>query len=114
MVLSGWLSPEDYGDRRNTTRRLIAGSLRSLELHCEAYPRRRHDKQDRLARRIDLPATHQLQSMAQRLSVDANARTVIQRAKGGRRRSVMARMTSCRAGGVSLVAEDKQPTHRRR
>jgi hypothetical protein len=24
---SGWLSPEDYGDRRNTTRELIAGSL---------------------------------------------------------------------------------------
>jgi hypothetical protein len=24
---SGWLSPEDYGDRRNTTRKLIAGSL---------------------------------------------------------------------------------------
>ena len=24
---SGWLSPEDYGDRRNTTRKLIASSL---------------------------------------------------------------------------------------
>jgi hypothetical protein len=24
---SGWLSPEDYGDRLNTTRKLIAGSL---------------------------------------------------------------------------------------
>jgi hypothetical protein len=37
----------------------------------EAYPGRRHDKQDRLARRIGLPATFQLQSIAQPLSVEA-------------------------------------------
>jgi hypothetical protein len=38
-------------------------------LLCEADPGRRHDKHDRLARRIGLPATYQLQSIAQPLSV---------------------------------------------
>jgi hypothetical protein len=42
-------------------------------LLCEAYP----GAQDRLSRPIGLPATCQLQSMVQPLSVDANARTAI-------------------------------------
>jgi hypothetical protein len=46
---------------------LIAG------IACEAYPGRRHDKQDRFARPIGLPAICQLQSVAKPLSVDANA-----------------------------------------